>query len=112
MTSITPLEILREATLRRIKLLPRGDRLAVTYPGPVPQDFEDKLIDHKVALIKLLNAKRHLARQVLSGEFFGLNDRDFGLISSALVMQQHDPICALAAEHLREQFLRENPDRK
>jgi len=104
--------IICEATRRRVKLTPVGPRLRYEVTGPMDPAFESLLIENKVAVLKLLNAKRHLAKQVLANEFFALNDHDFGLISSELVAQRHDPVCALAAEYLRQQFLRENPNRK
>lgn len=98
---MTPNEILCEASRRKIRLRPDGTRLIATYAGKLPTDMEHKLIENKPAILKLLNEKRNLARQVLDGEFEPMDGRLFGLICSELVIQYHDPICCRAFEHLR-----------
>jgi hypothetical protein len=98
---MTPNDILREASRRKIRLRPDGQRLIALSVGKLPPDMERKLVKNKLALLKLLNEKRNLARQVLDGEFDPLSGRQFGLICSELVIQYHDPLCARAFEHLR-----------
>jgi predicted metal-dependent hydrolase len=99
---MTPNDILREASRRKIRLTPDGPRLIATCPGKLPADMERKLVKNKLALLKLLNEKRNLARQVLDGEFNEpLGGRLFGLICSELVIQYHDEKCRLAFEYLR-----------
>ncbi|HEX4348950.1 MAG TPA: hypothetical protein VH251_01115 [Verrucomicrobiae bacterium] len=94
-------EILTEATLRKIKLIPDGTLLIARCAGKLPMDMERKLVENKPAILKLLEAKQNLARQVLDGEFSPLDGRMFGLICSELVIQYHDPLCRRAFEHLR-----------
>jgi hypothetical protein len=108
---MTPNEILIEATTRKIKLRPDGTRLIATNVGPVPPDIERLLIENKVALLKLLEGKRHLARQVLQGEFEPLDEKTFSNVCSELVMQHHDQICGRAFEFLRRKF-QQTPNQK
>ena len=99
---MTACELLNEATRRKIRLRPDGaTRLIATCNGPLPDDIKSQLIEKKEALIALLMSKRHLAVQVLAGEFCPLDDRLFGLVCSELIIQYHDPLCRRAFEHLR-----------
>jgi hypothetical protein len=98
---MSPNDILREAARRKIRLTPDGPRLIATCPGKLPADMERVLVANKPAILALLTAKRHLAWQVLDGQWEPLDGRLFGLICSELVVQYHDDICRRAYEHLR-----------
>lgn len=94
--------ILLEAMRRRIRLTPHGLKLIVDYTEEIPPDFEQILIENKPALLNLLRSKRHLAKQILSGEFSVCPAATWHALNAAMLENYFDPLCHGAIEHLKK----------
>ena len=98
-TRSSPRDILIEAQRRKIRLTPDGTRLITC--GQLTPEFEQVLRDHKPALLKLIRSKRHLAKQVLAGEFADADDATWYSIIYSLLDNHFDPLCRKAIDHLK-----------
>jgi hypothetical protein len=93
--------ILIEAMRRRIRLTPNGKTLVVDSVGELPQDFAEILKANKAAVLKLLNSKHHLARQIMLNEFDGADATTWHSCMELLLENYYDPKCKQALEYLR-----------
>jgi hypothetical protein len=98
---MTPREILIEAARREIRLIPNGPYLRMEAVDEVDPAFEAILIRNKPALMRLIKRKRHLAVQVIAGEFCGCNHATFHSVLEDLGENPFDPICCGAIDHLK-----------
>jgi len=97
---MTAHEILIEAARREIRLIPNGPYLRMEAVADVEPAFEKILVQHKPALMRLLKGKRHLARQVIEGEFCGCDREVLRSVLEQLNENPHDPICHDAIDRL------------
>lgn len=97
---MTAHEILIEAARREIRLIPNGPYLRMEAVDDVDPTFEMILIRNKPALMRLLKGKRHLARQVIEGEFSGCDREVFRAVLEQLNENPHDPVCHDAIDRL------------
>jgi hypothetical protein len=94
-------ELFSEAIRRNIRLIPNGSKLIVESVGDLDRNFEKVLIRNKPALLKFLQAKRHLVRQIYCGEFDGSSASTSKVLIEALDENCFDPVCQRAIEHLK-----------
>jgi hypothetical protein len=98
----TPPEILRDALTRKIRLTPSGADLLLEYDDEPDADFRQLLKANKPALLRYLTAKRHLAAQIVQGEFDGCtNGRTWHAILAAMLENNLDSLCFAAIRHLK-----------
>jgi hypothetical protein len=94
-------EILREAVARKIRLTPCGADLLLEYDVEPDANFRQLLKANKPELLSLLRSKRHLAKQILQGEFTGCDGRTWKNILAAMMENHPDQLCFAALRHLR-----------
>jgi len=88
-----------------IRFKPTGARLLMESVYPVSARMENLIAIHKSEILRLISQQRHLAIQVLSGEFDGVTGTVWRSVRVQLLCHRHDPICDRALKHL------ETPDR-
>jgi hypothetical protein len=95
--------ILREAVARKIWLRPLG-RILITYPlgEPVEENFDGRIIERRGDLIRALMEVRHLAKQVLHGEFADCDGHTWAVVHRELSLNKFDPRCCRALARLAE----------
>jgi hypothetical protein len=110
---MTTQELYLEATKRGLRLQSVGDKLAVIPAKRCPPQFADVLRQHKRELLDLLETKDarltpdcapwlHVARQVLAGEFDGVDGSTAESVSIGLRSIAH-PLCRSALERIQQQ---------
>ncbi len=98
----TEMQILRQANSRGVRLTPHGTQLCVECIGKLETDFERRLVRNKAAVVRLLTARRHTARQILQGEFSILDGKIYHKLYDEMVANILDPLCRAAFARLRE----------
>ncbi len=107
---MTAIELYREAARHGLRLEPRGDKLAVIPGDRVPPGFADTLRQHKQEILSLLEGQAaglapdcapwlHVARQVLAGEFVGMDGSTRQSLIVGLRSIPH-PLCVRALARL------------
>lgn len=102
-------KLLREVADRGMALEPADcGVLWVHYDKETGLDpaFKRRLKRNKPALMKLLRSLRHLALQVVAGEFNGCDYATAQALMDALVENQLDPRCSAAIERLMDKAIK------
>ncbi len=95
--------ILLEAMRRQIRLTPgTGENFRYEFVKQPDAEFLEILRVNKSELLKLLRSKRHLAKQVLAGEFTGADEKTFHHVHTELSENVFDPVCRAAIEYLKK----------
>jgi hypothetical protein len=102
---LTASDVMLLASKCNIRFKPMGARLLMESVFPVSARMENLIAVHKSEILRLINQQRHLAYQVLSGEFDGVTGTAWRSVRVQLLCHRHDPICDRALKHL------ETPDR-
>jgi hypothetical protein len=97
----TARDILIEATRREIRLTPKGTKMLLESVAEVDPDFEIVLLQHKSELMRLLKGKRHLAMQIIAGDFDGCDREVFRTVLEDLSANPFDPLCRQAIDRLK-----------
>ena len=94
--------ILVDALRLGVRITPKtATTVWVEYDGELDPAFEARIKRHKPALLRLLRTKRHLAKQVLEGEFDGASLATWHAVRESLVENLLDVQCRAALDHLR-----------
>lgn len=96
-----PRDILLKCLRRNIRLTPNGDLLSYEFVSPPGADILEILREHKPALLRYLKALRHLAKQVIAGEFTGADSATIQSVIGELRSNHVDPHCRAAIYHLK-----------
>ena len=107
---MTPKEITLEARKLGLRLKPAGDKLAVMPKGKCPPSFGHVLRENKPALLSYLEGRAaglpddcipwlHIARQIMDGEWQGIDDSTLQSLRIGLRSVPH-PLAKSALERL------------
>ena len=99
---MTAKNILAECLRRQMRLTPAADeKLLYEFVNPPDAAFLEILRENKPALLALLTGKRHLAKQILQGEFTGCDGRTWKNILAEMLENNLDTNCLAALRHLK-----------